>query len=96
MTQKSETESKAIPIVIYVHGLYACYLSKKKESLLSLFSTGFDLPSSLIKSFLLGKNGHGDIALPITWKYEMNEDGEQVPIQDHDDFDLSDDFRKYY
>ena len=88
----SDTKPQPIPIVIYVHGLYGCYLSKKEGS--SIFSTGFELPSSLFKSFLFFKNGHNDIALPITWKYETNDDGEQVPIQDYDDIEPCDDFRK--
>ena len=88
----SEVKPQSAPIVIYVHGLYGCYLSKKGGS--SIFSTGFELPSSLLKSFFFFQNGHGGIALPITWKYETNDDGVEVPVQDYDDIKPCDDFRK--
>lgn len=86
-----DSSRSSTPVVIYVHGMYGCYLSKKNgES--SLFTTGFELPSSAIKSFLLGKNGHGDIALPITWLNST--DG--YLVQDKDDIHPSDDFREYF
>lgn len=97
-SQQQNNETNSIPIVIFVHGLYSCYLSRTDASsiLTSCFTTGFELPTSLLKSFLLGKNGHADIALPITWKHELNDDGERVPVQDTDHIAPSDDFRKYF
>ena len=96
-SQQHKNETNSIPIIIFVHGLYSCYLSRTDATsiLTSCFTTGFELPFSLFKSFLLGKNGHRDIALPITWEHELNDDGDKVSVQDTDHFAPSDDFRKY-
>ena len=86
------------PIFIYVHGLYGCYLSNKKQSWLSSICTaGFNLPLSILKSFFIGKQGHTDLALPITWsrRSENEKDNLQQQEQDTDDYTPSDDFRKF-
>ncbi len=83
-----------IPIVIFVHGLYCSSLSPKQRRG-SFFKCGFELPGSLLKSFLIGKNGHCDVALPITWSKVTRDDGEEVLVQDHDDYEPSDDSCEY-
>lgn len=84
-------DAKTKPTVIYVHGMYSSYLSRRKlyrsstffgtfiafftNVFLSLFTTGYAPPFTMIKSVLLGKNGHADSALPIRWKTMCGDDG---------------------
>ena len=83
-------DAETIPLVIYVHGLCGSSLRKKTENGRGFF----DLPTSLIKSFLFGNNGHADIALPITWR-RYHDGQEEILEQDCDDVELYDDLRKY-
>lgn len=100
-------ENSSKPIVIYVHGLYGCYLSNKtnkNDNNNKVIEKSFELPSTIFKSFFSGNNGHANLALPITWNSSSsisasdsandNDDGnDNILQQDIDDIYPSDDFK---
>jgi hypothetical protein len=104
-------ENSSKPIVIYVHGMYGCYLSNKtnkNDNNNKVIEKSFELPSSIFKSFFSGNNGHTNLALPITWNSSSssssssdvsandNDDGnDNILQQDIDDIYPSDDFSKW-
>ena len=57
------------PLVIYVPGLYSSTL---KSDASCFQPDSFDIPSSLLKSVLLGNRGHANLTLPITWSPDEN------------------------
>lgn len=66
------------PLVIFVPGLYSSTL---KSDASCFQPDSFDIPSSLLKSVLLGNRGHANLTLPITWSPDEN----GVFKQDQDD-----------